>query len=40
MTLQAPGVSRSLSVAGLLLIALSVTGSGASIFAMLRQHLA
>ena len=40
MTLQAPGVSRSLSVAGLLLIALAVTGSGASIYGMLREHLA
>ena len=40
MTLQAPGVSRSLSVAGLLFIALAVTGSGAGVFAMVRQNLA
>ena len=40
MTLQAPGLSRSLSVAGLLLIALAVTGSGAGVFAMVRQSLA
>ncbi len=39
MVLQAPGVSRSLSVAGLLLIAMSVTGSGAGIYAMLRENL-
>jgi len=40
MTLQAPGVSRSLSIVGLLLIALTVTGSGASIYGLLRTELA
>ena len=40
MTLQSPGVSRSLSVAGLLLIAIAIAGSGAGVYNMLRQHLA